>query len=217
MTHIRKTKGGLQPENSRRISGCRRERSDDRKYVCCSQAKRSIARPKLAKLPEKGQVLNLLFIFRVKLCQDRYVFTGGHQARRCCIPLLPKNWDGWRYSVRLQKGPRTAPCGKGTVWVTLGAQATSKITTRKLIHVVVKSFFQSYFTKLFNHTVVMVRITFQSALVSRRRTSTRTNSKANAQSFITSQDVQQQTKTRRSSRAILIYKYMSTGLQKLTK
>ena len=130
---------------------------------------RSISRPKLPKLPEKGQALNLLFVFRAKVCQDRYVFTEGHQARRCCIPLLSKNWDCWRYGVTLQKGPRTAPCGKGTVCVTLGAQATSKITTRKLINVVVKSFFQSYFTKLFSHTVVMVRITFQSALVSRRR------------------------------------------------
>ena len=129
---------------------------------------RSISRPKLPKLPEKGQALNLLFVFRAKVCQDRYVFTEGHQARRCCIPLLSKNWDCWRYGVTLQKGPRTAPCGKGTVCVTLGAQATSKITTRKLINVV-KSFFQSYFTKLFSHTVVMVRITFQSALVSRRR------------------------------------------------
>ena len=30
--------------------------------------KRSIARPKLPKLPEKGQALNLLFVFRAKVC-----------------------------------------------------------------------------------------------------------------------------------------------------
>ena len=53
-------------------------------------------------------------------------------------PSAPKlEW----LEVTLQKGPRTAPCGKGTRCVTLGAKATSKITTRKLINVVVKSFF----------------------------------------------------------------------------
>ena len=29
---------------------------------------RSISRPKLPKLPEKGQALNLLFVFRAKVC-----------------------------------------------------------------------------------------------------------------------------------------------------